>query len=294
MGRSLRLGSWFGIGVYLHWSLLLVPVFFFCYFSFAGQREVALCTTAVCPMLYTCVLLHEFGHALMARRFGIATQDITLYPIGGLARLERMSDRPSEEFWIALAGPLVNVVIATMSGVALELLHLRGWDVPLTGELPLSLPAVLVVLCSANVVLFAFNLLPAFPMDGGRIMRALLALGLGLPRATEIAAGFGLVMSALFVCVGVLSTVGLMPCSPLLVLIGLFVGYAGQRELAAVRRAHRPRRHAEPLEVLPADDLDAESAPAADFSGFTWDQDAGLWIQWRNGRPIHRICVEPE
>jgi Zn-dependent protease len=296
MGRSWRLGSWFGIGVYLHWTLLLVPVFFCGYSALTSQvpSVIFFCGISI-PLLYTCVLLHEFGHALTARHFGIATQDITLYPIGGVARLERMSERPAEEFWIAIAGPLVNVAIAALAGAALLGMKLGGSELEVFSDLSVvTLATILGFLCAANVMLFLFNVLPAFPMDGGRILRALLSARLGLARATEIAAGFGLVMSALFVCVGLLSTVGLMPFSPLLVLVGLFVGYAGQRELLAVRRSHRPRRRPAPLEVLPASDVDGAVAPGADFSGFTWDQGAGLWIQWRDGQPVHKICVEPD
>jgi Zn-dependent protease len=294
MGRSFHLGSWLGIGVYLHWTLFLIPASFFIYFALIGQMSTAVYLGMLFPLVYACVLLHEFGHALMARRFGIGTQDITMYPIGGVARLERMSDRPAEELWIAIAGPLVNLVIALVTlGVILFLGAERKIGLPDTGYPTASWTCVLGGLLFGNALLFAFNLLPAFPMDGGRVLRALLAMRLGLPQATEIAAGLGLVMSALFVCAGLLSVFGLMPCSPLLMLIGLFVGYAGQRELAAVRRSHSRRTRPEPLEVLPADDV-VLAAPEGDFSGFTWDQQAGLWIQWRNGRPVHKICVEPE
>src|SRR5689334_147504 len=115
MFRSWKLGNAFGIGIYVHWSFLLLPLF-----AVYSQRETietvqqAAFVVAVILTLFGCVLLHELGHALMARRFGIRTRDITLLPIGGVARLERMTERPWEEFWIAVAGPAVNVVIAAL------------------------------------------------------------------------------------------------------------------------------------------------------------------------------------
>src|SRR5262245_53956971 len=112
MNRSLKLGTAFGIGIYVHWSFLLLPawVFLSTWGIFGPSMIVYL--LALLAAIFGCVVLHELGHALMARQFGIRTRDITLYPIGGVARLERMSERPSEEFWIAVAGPAVNVVIA--------------------------------------------------------------------------------------------------------------------------------------------------------------------------------------
>ena len=144
--------------------------------------------------LFACVLLHEFGHVLAARRFGVATKDVTLLPFGGLARLERMPERPVHELWVALAGPAVNVVIAVALFAFLAA----------TGRLPrLTLDGItglgfLAKLAVVNTGLVLFNLLPAFPMDGGRVVRALLAMVMPYPRATRIAARLGIGMAVLF------------------------------------------------------------------------------------------------
>src|SRR5205823_4408539 len=137
--------------------------------------------------IFGCILLHELGHALMARSYGIGTRDITLLPIGGVARLEHMSERPGEEIAIAVAGPLVNVVIAVGLGLGIAVagvLHWSGNWVHFGGPLAVKL---LVALLGWNVLMVLFNMIPAFPMDGGRVLRAVLAMSLGRLRGTEIA-----------------------------------------------------------------------------------------------------------
>lgn len=283
MGRSIRLGSLSGIGIYVHWSFFLLPAWVFFEGLASGQ---ALSLTALVLVIFGCVLLHEMGHALMARRFGIATRDITLTPIGGIARLSRMTERAVEEFWIALAGPAVNVAIA--AGLALLL---TSSTLEETLGLVDGLVRFLWSLLAANVVLVVFNLLPAFPMDGGRVLRALLTRPLGAVRATEVAATLGLIMAGVFVVLGLLSMVPGSPVSsPLLVIVGPFVYLMGQHELAAVR-AREARRRRVLLEALP---VAMEPAPEADFSGFTWDRQARLWIRWHGGRPIEAMAIEPE
>ncbi|HXE57816.1 MAG TPA: site-2 protease family protein [Gemmatimonadales bacterium] len=175
--------------------------------------------------LFLCILLHEFGHILMARRFGVRTPDVILLPIGGVARLERLPDAPKQEFLIALAGPLVTLAIALL---------LYGWTT-LTAR-PTSLDDLMalesvpfaVALMRVNVLLLAFNLLPAFPMDGGRLLRAVLSHRLGLVRATRIAAGIGQVVAIGF------GIVGLLLPNPLLVLVAFFVFLGAGTEAAAV------------------------------------------------------------
>jgi Zn-dependent protease len=282
MFRSWKLGSLFGIGIYVHATFLLLPAFVFLANVSTGQIDMAFYAVMMIPAVFSCVVFHELGHALTARRYGIETRDITLYPIGGVARLERLPHQPLEEFWIAVAGPAVNVVIAGLIGGFLWLAS--GWNLSLLVQ---NLPdTVLGHLFIINVGLALFNMLPAFPMDGGRVLRALLATYLGQFRATTIAVQIGVAMAVLFAIAGVFTSLTLT-------LVGVFVFFAGQQELAAVRYRHF-RRSQEPLDVLPVpEDAYDWPRPAArgEFSGFTWDSGSGRWIEWRNGRPVHTISV---
>ena len=245
--RSWKLGTAFGIGIYIHWTFLLLPLFIlFNTWGTSGLRMAAY-SVALVLTIFGCVVLHELGHALMARYFGIGTRDITLYPIGGVARLERMSERPLEEFFIALAGPAVNVVIAALLAVLVAFLgmapqfHQDGTPSYAMGDNPL------IDLFLANTVLVLLNMLPAFPMDGGRVLRALLATGFGYLRATEIAVYVGMVM------IGLIALAAILSANLSLLLLAGFVFLAGQAELAAVRR-REANRWADVLDVLPADD----------------------------------------
>ncbi len=177
--------------------------------------------------LFCSVVLHELGHALTGRRFGVPTRDITLLPIGGVARLDHMPEQPRQELWIALAGPAVTVVIAAAIYILLRAL---GLPVALVEEAAAHVErgAFLAQLMWVNVWLAVFNLLPAFPMDGGRVLRAGLALRMDYLRATEIAARLGKWFALLFGIIGLLY-------SPLLVLIALFVWLAAASESSATQ-----------------------------------------------------------
>ena len=195
MGWSLHLGRWLGIDVYIHITFLLLLAFIGVNHGIAARSvDAALSSVLFFVGLFICVLLHEYGHALAARRYGVATRDITLLPIGGVARLERMPEKPSQEFVVALAGPAVNVVIA--SGLFLGL-QVGGWWQPLA-TLSTTSGNLFERLLVANVFLVLFNLLPAFPMDGGRVLRSLLAMRMEHGRATRIAARIGQGMAVLF------------------------------------------------------------------------------------------------
>ena len=224
MKWSLKLGKLLGIDVYLHFTFLLLLAFLGFYYWRATQNvEAALRGVAFIVGLFGCVVLHELGHALMARRYGIQTRDITLLPIGGIARLEKMPERPMQEFWVALAGPAVNVVIAAilLVGLAATGGFTSGEEVSVTGG---SFWQRLMVL---NLFLVAFNLLPAFPMDGGRVLRALLAMRLGRRRATAIAVNVGQGMAILFGIFGFFY-------NPFLIFIGIFVYLGAQAEAGTV------------------------------------------------------------
>jgi len=223
MKWSLPIAKIFGIRVYIHFTFFLLLGFL----AFAqwqapegGERSLHV---GFVLLLFGCVLLHEFGHALMAKRFGIETKDITLLPIGGVARLERMPEKPMQEFWVALAGPAVNVVIAAL---LFAWLTLRGEWQPLSPSTAMegSMPARLLYV---NLALVVFNMLPAFPMDGGRVLRALLATALGRRRATAIAANIGQGMAILLGLVGFLA-------NPMLVFIAIFVFLGAQAEAGMV------------------------------------------------------------
>ena len=176
--------------------------------------------------LFASVVLHELGHALAARRFGVPTRDITLRPIGGVARLAYLPKEPRQELHIALAGPAVTLAIALVLYGALRLLGLPL--VPAEDVLS-SRGSFISQLMWANVSLFLFNLLPAFPMDGGRALRATLALRMDYVRATAVAAGVGRAFALLFGIVGLFY-------NPFLVLIALFVWLGAAGEAAEVQQ----------------------------------------------------------
>jgi Zn-dependent protease len=182
MNLSWNLGRVAGIDLYLHPTFLLLLLFVY---ATQGGLLAMLLVSAV----FGCVLLHELGHALTARRFGIGTADITLYPIGGVARLNRMPRKPGPELLIALAGPAVNLAIAAALLVALRLVDVLG--VFRDGRFEVLVPGILGIMVTYNLLLAGFNLIPAFPMDGGRVLRAILSNWLGRLRATEVAARLG-------------------------------------------------------------------------------------------------------
>ncbi len=222
-----------GIPVRIHWTFLLLVGWVALSTSAAGVGTVGvLANVALLVAVFVCVVLHELGHALAARRYGIETRDITLLPIGGVARLERLPRRPVEELVVALAGPAVNVVIV------LALLPLTGWTTAFASLLePLAFDVSLVRrLAAINVIMVAFNMLPAFPLDGGRVLRALLATRLSYTRATDAAAVVGKLAAVGFAVLGLL-VLG----NPLLALVGLFVYFAASQEARQVRVRERLR-----------------------------------------------------
>jgi Zn-dependent protease/CBS domain-containing protein len=229
MRWSWKIGEFRGIGVYMHATfLILIAIVVVQHWSEGNDVGKTLEGVAFILAIFACVVLHEFGHALTAARYGIRTRDITLLPIGGVARLERMPREPLQELWVALAGPAVNVVIA---GILLAWLRVSGNFTPLE-QLGMASGPFVERLLAVNVLLVGFNLLPAFPMDGGRVLRALLATRLEYTRATQIAASVGQGMALLFGLFG-------MFYNPFLVFIALFVwiGAAGEASMARVSAA---------------------------------------------------------
>ena len=225
MKWSWKIGQFAGIGVYMHATFLLLLGWVAVAHWIRDQSiDAVVSGLAFILALFACVVAHEYGHALMARRYGIRTRDITLLPIGGVARLERMPDEPRQELWVALAGPAVNVVIATA---------LFGWLIVTGGLAPVEQLGVaqgsfLERLMIVNAGLVLFNLLPAFPMDGGRVLRALLAARMEYTRATQVAANVGQGMALLF---GFLGLIG----NPFLLFIAFFVWIGAAQEASLVQ-----------------------------------------------------------
>jgi stage IV sporulation protein FB len=187
MSWSLTIGRIAGTEVKLHITFILFLAWIFGANWAAGGLDQAWVSLAFMILLFACVVAHEFGHVFAARYYGIATPDVTLLPIGGLARLERISEEPREEFIIAIAGPLVNVAIA----LVLVVFFGARLDVGMLTSIESSKIPMIDRLAMVNVFLVLFNLIPAFPMDGGRVLRALLATRMGYARATEVAATIG-------------------------------------------------------------------------------------------------------
>lgn len=240
MRGALKLFTWFGIPVFLHWTFGLIFVYILWHAQSNGLSIVETAwLTGLFMSLFGCVLLHEYGHALSARRYGVQTRDIVLMPIGGVARLERMPDKPMQEFIVAIAGPMVNVVIAILlilliwafaDPVHLELLQTiltQSGDEGILEETGIQIPQLLqfaVNLAATNIALVLFNMIPAFPMDGGRVFRALLSMRTGRPKATRIAAMVGQAIALLLVGFGLWNN------AFMLALLGLFVIYAARSE----------------------------------------------------------------
>jgi Zn-dependent protease/CBS domain-containing protein len=229
MSWSLNIGSIAGTAIRIHFTFLLFLVWIFVANWASGGPPAAWQGLIFILLLFACVLAHEFGHILTARAFGVPTPDVTLLPIGGVARLARIPEEPRQEFLIAIAGPLVNVAIA----VVLLLLgaHLNPRDLVAMESSRISLTDRL---AEVNLFLAVFNMIPAFPMDGGRVLRALLAIKLGHVRATEIAATIGQLVAF---GLGFLGLFG----NPLLIFIAIFVYLAASSEahLVAIRAMSR-------------------------------------------------------
>ncbi|MEO7098551.1 MAG: site-2 protease family protein [Luteolibacter sp.] len=220
MKWSFKLGSVAGIGVFLHWTfILLIGWIFFAHLNAGQSLAEALTGVGFILALFTCVVLHEFGHALTAKHYGVGTRDITLLPIGGVARLESIPQNPVEEFWIAIAGPAVNIVIFAILFFLLLLMDSNGGLL----DLQSAEGGFLTRLMWLNLFLACFNLLPAFPMDGGRVLRALLSTRISRRRATSIAANIGQGMAILFGIIGFMS-------NPFLIFVAVFVFLGAQAE----------------------------------------------------------------
>ena len=226
MKFSLKLGRYAGIPVSIHWSFFLLLGYVF-YESYSGRKDIndGLWSVVFIMSLFLCVVLHEFGHALTARRFGIRTESITLLPIGGVANMERMPDKPREELLVALAGPAVNLAIVAIIFI-FHFIILGKFPPFKFDQLYISSSNFLILFYSANLYLACFNLLPAFPMDGGRVLRAIISFFRDRASATRIAARIGQLVAIGFILFGIKNDMYT------LALVGFFVLYAAGAESA--------------------------------------------------------------
>lgn len=225
MKWSWKIGTFAGIDVFMHATFLILIGFVALSYWGVNQSLISVVEgVGFILALFACVLLHEYGHALTARKYGIKTRDITLLPIGGVARLERMPDDPRQELWVALAGPAVNVVIAA---VLFAWLTLTSSMVPISA-LGVSSGSFIERLMVVNLFLVGFNMIPAFPMDGGRVLRALLAMRMEYTRATSMAASLGQFLAIVFGFIGLFT-------NPFLLFIAFFVWIGAGQEASMVQ-----------------------------------------------------------
>ena len=220
---SWQLGKLFGIAIRVHITLILFLMWIAFASTVRGEGVAkAVVDWVLVVAVFAVIVVHELAHALVARRFGCVTREIVLLPIGGVSVMENLPQRPRQELLVAVAGPAVNVVLAIVLAVTIGALGLSFGP-----EQPTTVGAVAVQLLWINVGLALFNLLPAFPMDGGRVLRAGLSLRVGRERATQIAVSIGKVLAGVFI-------VGGLVYDPMLVLIGAFVWFAAQQESSMV------------------------------------------------------------
>jgi Zn-dependent protease len=255
MQWSVTVGRIAGTAVRIHVTFIVFLLWIAVADTIAFGPAAAWRSVVFLVLVFACVLAHEFGHILTARSFGVRTPDVTLLPIGGVASLERIPENPGQELLIAIAGPLVNVAIAAVlvvaGGISAGELQPAGFDDA----------ALLPRLAVVNAALVLFNLVPAFPMDGGRVLRALLAMPLGLQRATQIATRLGQAFAFLFMLAGLF-------LNPMLIFIGMFIYFAAvaERQASAFRWFAADLQVADGMEravrTLPGDTPLAEAVDA--------------------------------
>lgn len=232
MKGVLNLGKLFNVNIEIHWTFIFILAWvIFLELKSGGTIENALMSTVFILLLFVCVVCHEFGHILTARKFGVTTKKITLLPIGGVASMETIPENPKEELLISLAGPAVNILIALGLSLFINIsIFLDQNPTQIEETLSHVTPQnLLIYLFSANIALAIFNFIPAFPMDGGRVLRAILAMKMDRVTATNIASGIGQFVALIFVFVGILY-------NPFLIVIALFIFFGAYGENKMVRQ----------------------------------------------------------
>jgi Zn-dependent protease/predicted transcriptional regulator len=226
MKFSLFLGAYRNVKVFIHWTFSLLLLWIIISNFRAGMPVEDIGWTVLFVLaLFFCVILHEFGHAMAAQQYGIQTRDIILFPIGGVARLEKLPEEPRQELWVAIAGPLVNIVLFLILSLYL---FVSGYEMQALDEFGIRAATILPYLASANLILAIFNLIPAFPMDGGRILRAFLSIRLPRAKATQVAGTIGQFLAILLIFYGLFN-------NPIMVLIGLFIFLGAATEVSQTK-----------------------------------------------------------
>lgn len=285
--RCLKIGRVAGIDIFLHWSMWLLPILILVRVLVLYSTDETLMQSLLVLAVYGCLFMHEVGHIYAARLAGLALRDITLFPIGGHDRLAELSERPWKEIYFALAGPLVHGLITGI--IALVFLAADRSLVPRLESSEHFLETFFNRLFWLNAMLAILQIIPAFPMDGGRLFRSALALSAGRLRATEVAALLGSVVALTFVVCGIIWVSAVWWLIPL----GVIVHISSQQELLSVRFfAHlqdpttqfldRGPIHVPMEQVLNGDGKLHET----DFTGVTWNPKNRLWIVWQNGTPV--------
>ncbi|MEO1714467.1 MAG: site-2 protease family protein [Bacteroidota bacterium] len=297
MKGSFQIARIFDIPVKIHWTFLLLLLYLGVGNGYLeGNWIYGLWTTTLFLALFFCVLLHEFGHALTARRFGIITHDIILSPIGGVARLKNLPENPSEEFWVAIAGPLVNFAIAfillpfTLWLYLPEISNLVGYllkkesliaSLETASFFRFFLPTILLL----NIALGLFNLFPAYPMDGGRILRAGLAIRWGSVLATKIAARIGQVLAF------VMFAVSFFQEDLILAMIGAFVFVTAARELRRVKIESFLKERTV-VEILPNSTRMPAHLPLGEVLPHFQEQEQPVWVQGVEGEFVGVLTAD--
>jgi Zn-dependent protease len=225
MRWSLKIAKLGGIDIFIHFTFFILLTWVaFIQWKLNGSIGAAFLSLVFILAIFSCVVLHELGHALAAKKYGIKTRDIILLPIGGVARLEKMPSQPIQELWVALAGPAVNVGIAALCAVYL----LVSNTFTPTNELAITTGPFVERIMGVNIFLILFNMIPAFPMDGGRVLRALLATRLAYVKATKVSANLGQGIALLFGVIGLFY-------NPILLFIAFFVWMGAAQETRMIR-----------------------------------------------------------
>jgi Zn-dependent protease len=293
--RSLHLGRFFGIDIFLHWSMWALPVFTAVRGFNLFATDEAVLQVALVFGVYSVAVFHDLISLAAARSVGLRIRDFKLYPIGGVARLAEVGERPLKEVRVALIGPLAYVLGAVAIGIAF-----LASGSPLAPRFQSAQPYLETFfnrLFWLNVLLATLHLLPAFPMEGGRLFRGALALSAGRLRATEVAALLSSFIALPFIAAGMVWFGDFW----WMILLGIIIHVSGQQELASVRyfaslqMAEPPFATGAPILVPTEQALDDNSRPSdPNFTGVTWSPRTRLWVVWRNGEAVRANALVGE